>query len=132
MVVQLIRNKIEAVELSKTINKKKINDIRKYMKIIEKTLNKGTSMETTRRTFDIGKKQLFALEDEQVQITNNRDEVIKVPGEFYRKLYNSDDRQTKDSSLETMKILVPCLSTSWIKKTVKGMSRCKAGGADSL
>ena len=45
-----MKKKIEAVELSNTIHKRKTNDIRKYIKIIEETLNTGKSMETPRRT----------------------------------------------------------------------------------
>ena len=37
--IKTIRDKLEVVELSKTINKRKTNEIRSYnMKIIEKTL----------------------------------------------------------------------------------------------
>ena len=49
-----IRNKIEVVELSNIINKRKTNDIQKYnMKIIEETLTKDTSMKIARRTFGL-------------------------------------------------------------------------------
>ena len=53
-------------ELSKTINKRKTNDIRKCnVKLIQQTLINSTSMKIT-RTFGIGRKQLHALKDEQV------------------------------------------------------------------
>ena len=42
-----------------------------------------------------------------VQITNNRDKVIKIAEEFYRKLYSSSDKQTEDSSMETMNTEIP-------------------------
>ena len=58
--------------------------------------------------------------------------MIKVAEEFYRKLYSSNDRQVKDSKMETMNIEVPCVNTSEIKKALKGMSRGKTVGADGL
>ena len=69
-------------------------------------------MMIARRTLGIGRKQLYALKDKQDQITNNRDEVIKVVEEFYRKLYSSNDEQTEDTSMETMNIEVPCVNMS--------------------
>ena len=47
-------------------------------------------------------KQLYTLRDEQSQITNNRDAVIKEEKELYRILYSSNDRQTDDPILKTM------------------------------
>ena len=74
------------------------------MNMTEETLNKGTSMKIAKTTLSIDRKQLYALKDEHSRITNNRYEVIKVSEEFYIQLYNSNDNQTKDPSIETMKI----------------------------
>ena len=62
------------------------------MKRIEKILNKTTSLKITKRTLAISRKQLYVLKDEQGQIANIKDEVIKVVEEFYRKLHSSNDR----------------------------------------
>ena len=51
------------------------------------------------------------------QITNNRHE------EVYRKLYNSNDRQTEDTDMQTINILVLCINTTEIKKTLQGMNK---------
>ena len=67
-------------------------------------------MTTARKTLDTGGMQLYTLKDEQSQVINNRDEMIKVVEEFYRKLFISNDRQTKD--MEIMNIEVPCVNTS--------------------
>ena len=40
MLIKTRRDKIETIELSKTINKRKTDDIQKYIKIVEKTLKK--------------------------------------------------------------------------------------------
>ena len=40
--------------------------------------------------------------------------------------------KTEDSNMKTMNIELVCVSTSEIKKTLKGMSRGKAGGAQGL
>ena len=63
MVMKTKRDKIKAVELSKTINQRKTNDIRKYnKKMIDETLNMVTSVKIA-RTLGIGRKQLYALKD---------------------------------------------------------------------
>ena len=48
---------------------------------------------------------------------------MKVVEEFNKALYSSNDRQTKDSSMETMDIEVPYVSASEIKKSLKRWSR---------
>ena len=74
--------------------------------MIEET-KKETSMKLARRTFGIGRKQLYALKDEHGQIMFDKDGIIKVAEEFYRKLYSAYDRQTGDPIMETMNIEVP-------------------------
>ena len=65
-------------------------------------------------------------------IIYNRDEVIKIVQEFYKKLYCSNNSQTKDPSIETINVEVPCVIINEIKKTLKGMSRGEQWGADGL
>ena len=75
--------------MSKTINKRKTNAIRKYnVKRTEETLNKCACMKIAKK-LDIDRKKLYALKDEQGQIANNSDKEIKVPEQFYTKLYNN-------------------------------------------
>ena len=69
--------------------------------------------------------QLYTLRNERDQITNNRDEVIKIVEKFHRKLYSCNDRQIEDPNIKTMNIEVPNVNTSEIKKALKGMSRSK-------
>ena len=76
-------------------------------------------MKIERRTLGIGRKQLYALKDGQ--IINNRDELIKVAEEFYRKLYSTNDRQTKDHIMEAMSIAVSCVSISERQTTKKNV-----------
>ena len=72
MTIRTARDKIEAAEISKTINKRKTNDVRKYnMEKIEESLKQGTSMKKTKRALDIGSQELFALKDERDEIINN-------------------------------------------------------------
>ena len=84
-----------------------------------KKLKKVTSMRLAKRTVGIDRKQHYALKDELGHITFTWDEVIKVAEEFYRKLYSSNDRQTRDTSMETTDIEVPCINTSETKKSSK-------------
>ena len=90
MVIKRRQDKLEAVELSRAINKRITDDNRNNVKIIEET-KKGTSMKLVRRTLGIGRKQLYVLKDEPGQIKFNRDEGIKVTEAFYRKLHSSND-----------------------------------------
>ena len=60
------------------------------MNNIEKTLNKGISIQIARRTLGIGRKQLYTLQ-EQSYIINNRYEVVNVTKNFNRKLYSSNE-----------------------------------------
>ena len=114
MVIKITRDKIKAVELSKTITKRIPDDIRKHMKIIEEILNNSTCMKIAKRTLRIFNKQLYSLNDEHGQNTNNRDKISNEAQEFIRKLCSCNDRQTEDSSMETMNIEVLCISTSEI------------------
>ncbi|WP_435336474.1 hypothetical protein, partial [Klebsiella pneumoniae] len=64
---------------SKTINRKKNEDIRKFnMTKIEETLRNGGSMKGTKRMLAIGKNQMFSLRNSNGEIINNREEIIKV------------------------------------------------------
>ena len=61
MVINARRDKIKAIELFKSIKKRKTDEIWKYnMKMIDETLHKGISMKI-KRTLGIDKKQLYAL-----------------------------------------------------------------------
>ena len=55
------------------------------MKIIEKTLNKNTSMYMARRKLGIERNQLTSLEGQHAKIANTRDEVIKIAKKFYKR-----------------------------------------------
>ena len=55
--------------------------------------------------------------------------MIEVAKEFYRKLYTSNKRQTKDPIMETMTIKVPCVYMNEIKKAHKRTGRDKTGAA---
>ena len=57
--------------------------------------------------------------------------MIKVAEEFYRKLYSSNDRHKRNSSMETMNFEV-YVCTSEIEITLRGMNMDKAGGTDGL
>ena len=89
-------------------------------------------MHNTRKTLSIGKKQLYASNIEKGQITSSKEEVTKAAEEFYRKLYSSIDRKTKNPSMETMIIEVHNVSKSEIKQALNRMSRGKTEGADGL
>lgn len=72
MKTMTVRDKIELVELRKTINKKKREDVRKFnMEKINEAVVQGTSFKTTERKLRIGRSQMFALRKPDGEITNS-------------------------------------------------------------
>ena len=58
MIVRTDRDKIEAAELSKAINRMKTQDVRQYnMDMVERALEAGTSLKATKRKLGIGRRQ---------------------------------------------------------------------------
>ena len=134
MVVRTDRDKIEAAELSKTINKKKNQDIRNFnMSKIEETLRNGGSMKNTKRRLDIGRSQMVSLRNANGEVINNRDEIIKIAEEFYKNLYDSEDRPVDVAQDQTnIAMPVPEVTIGEIRSALKGTKRGKASGDDNL
>merc|ERR1712035_15532 len=81
----------EVVELTKTINKKKQEDVRKFnMTKIKEALLSGTSVKTAKNKLGIRKNQMYAIKKPNGELTYNRNEIIKVVEDFYSELYHSD------------------------------------------
>ncbi|XP_069989446.1 uncharacterized protein [Penaeus vannamei] len=92
MKVSSNRDKIELAELTKTIKKKKREDVRKFnTQIINKAVISGTSMEAAKRRLGIGRYQMYAIKKPDGEVTHNKNEIIKVVEDFYRDLYNSNE-----------------------------------------
>lgn len=69
----------ELAELSKFMNRSKTNDIRAYDKsVTEETLKRGGSLKATKGKLAIGKDRIWALRDEQSNVTHNIFDIIKV------------------------------------------------------
>ncbi|XP_069992370.1 uncharacterized protein [Penaeus vannamei] len=71
--------KIELDELTKTINKKKKEDVRKFNTyIINQAVISGTSMKATKRRLGIGRNQMYAIKKPDREVTYNKHEIITV------------------------------------------------------
>ena len=131
MKIQSARDKIEAVELTKTINKKKQEDVRKFnMTKIKEALLSGTSVKTAKRKLGIGKNQMYAIKKPNGELTYNRNEIIKVVEDFYSELYHSDAQPQNETRNETTEI--EAVTKEEIKKALKSMKRGKAPGEDGI
>ena len=87
------------------------------MEMIEEALNKSiTSIKIARRTLGIGRNQTYVLEEQHIQIRNDRYEVVQIGN----CVAVGNDRQDEDPSMETTNIEVTCVNTSEIKKALRG------------
>ena len=133
MRIKTTRDKVELAELSKTINKRKIQDIRKFnVAKVEEALRKGSSTKLARRRLGIGKHQLFVLKDSNGVPTNNRDEIVKIAEDFYLKLFNTNNRHKNINNSDSINLEVPEVTIDEIRNCLRGMKRGKAGGEDGI
>lgn len=134
LIIKTDRDRIEASELGKAINKAKTQDVRDFnMKKVKEALEAGTSIKMAKRKLGQGRKQMFALRNENGEMTRNRDEVIKVAEKFYKTLYSSKEKKEVRNEEEIKKIdPVPEVKDWEVEYAVKAMSRGKAGGEDGL
>ena len=109
-----IQDKIKVTEQENTINKRKNYYDRKYVnKTEKKTLNNDIHMKIIKGTLGIDRKQLYILKSGQGEITNKRDEVIKVTEILYtKKMYSNNNRRNGDHSEEVMNLEMPSINTS--------------------
>ncbi|WP_265430092.1 RNA-directed DNA polymerase, partial [Klebsiella pneumoniae] len=133
MKVSSTLDQIELAELSKLINRCKRNDIRAHnMAIIKETLEVGGSLKATKRKLKIGKDRMYALKDEQGNITHNMEEILEVAQRFYTKLYASDFRQGETNERTDLACDVPLVTKEEVKNALKSMKRGKAAGDDGI
>ena len=126
-----IRDKIELAELTKTINKKKKEDVRKFnMQKINEAVILGTSFKTAKRRLGIGKSQMYAVKKPDGEVTYNRNEIIKVVEDFYTNLYSANDFSQTEINTEFRDI--PIITANEVRKALKSMKRGKAPGEDGI
>ncbi|XP_068215906.1 uncharacterized protein [Palaemon carinicauda] len=83
------REKIEAAELNKTLQKKQREDLRnRTTKIIEDVIKQGRGFKTAKRNFGQGKLQFTGVLEEDGSLTTNCDGIAKRAREYYQKLYS--------------------------------------------
>lgn len=131
MKAMAVRDKIELVELTKTINKKKKEDVRKFnMEKINEAVVHGTSLKTAKRKLGIGTSQMFAIRKPDGEITHNKKDLVKVVEDFYRELYSGNDLTQTEVNIQTRDITD--VKVDEVKKALKSMKRGKAAGEDGV
>ena len=131
MKVTTARDNIELAELTKTINKKKKEDVRKFnMQKVNEALISGTSVKTTKRKLGIGKSQMYAIKKHNGEVTYNRNEILKVVEDFYTDLYNSNDITQTEMNIAIED--VPDITVDEIKMAIKSTKRGKTAGEDGI
>uniref|UniRef100_A0A6G5AGC3 Putative endonuclease-reverse transcriptase n=1 Tax=Rhipicephalus microplus TaxID=6941 RepID=A0A6G5AGC3_RHIMP len=87
-------DKIELVELSRLINRRKIADIRSYnVKRVEQAENNGRSLKAVKADLCIGENLMYALRNKEGNVITNMHRIVEMAKEFYRELYSSQKNQ---------------------------------------
>ena len=124
--------KIEYSELDKTVKKmKRERNRRKRKELITTILEKGKGPR------EIGKKgcrkKITSMLKENGETTNEREEILSICSDFYKKLYAKTVEKPQDlveKSPEQEK--VPKFTDKEIENTLKGLKKGKAPGIDNI
>lgn len=125
-----IKNKIEYVELCKTIRKRIKEDIRNYnVRFIERTLNEGQGLKKTKRKLTAFKKQMFALRLKDGEIIKDQKQIIMRIVEFYSDLY----RETRPNVQVKFAIKsFPSIMLEEVENAIGSMNNGRAAGQDRV
>lgn len=124
------KNRIEFVELCKTIRKRIRNEIRQYnIEMVEKALIENRSMRKVSTKLK-NKRLMRAIKDQNGELITGRDEISERCAQFYEDLYNSNyERPTSSGTTDE---LIHPVKTSEIERALRGMNRNKAPGPDAI
>ena len=129
-----MREKIEAAELNKTIQKKQREDHRnRTTKIIEDVIKQGRGFKTAKEKLSQGKLQFTGVLEEDGSLTTNRDGIVRRAREYYQKLYSSErprcyNRERYQRSPHNFPEI-----TAWeVRLVIKQMKKGKAPGPDNI
>jgi hypothetical protein len=125
------KDKIEYVELCKTIRKQMREEIRKYnVDVVAKALAENRGMKSVRANALYNKKRIVALKAEDGSIITDRRQILGRCADFYRKLYSSNvERPNLETSTGEH---LPPVMTSEVDSALKHMKRNKAPGPDGI
>ena len=132
MIIKTRRDEIEKAELNKLINKRRREEERKRnMDLIEETIKKGKSLKQAQRKLALGKQQMTSLKNSNGEITNCREQMVKIVEEFYEQLYSSSTPVPPANSV-TDTSEVPEITVDEVRSSLNGMKRGKSPGDDGI
>ena len=129
------REKIEAAELNKTIQKRQREDLRKHTtKVIEDVIKQGKGFKTAKRKLGQGKLQFTGVLEEDGSLTTNRDGIVKRARGYYEKLYSSERPRFHPREGENQHLShgFPEITTFEVRLAIKQMKKGKAPGPDNI
>ena len=130
-----MREKIEAAELNKTIQKKQREDLRnRTTEIIEDVIKQGRGFKTAKRKLGQGKLQFTGVLEEDGSLTTNRDGIVKRAREYYQKLYSSERARCHLCQRENQHLShgFPEITACEVRLAIKQMKKGKAPGPDNI
>lgn len=102
------------------------------MAAIEETLERGESLKATRRKLAIGRERMYALRDEQGNVTHNMEEIIKIAEQFCNRLYASDAGVRRSTEPTSVACDIQPVTKEEVETTLKGMKKGKAADDDGI
>ena len=129
------REKIEAAELNKTIQKKQREDLRnRTTEVIEDVIKQGRGYKTAKRKLCQGKLQFTGVLEEDGSLTTNRDGIVRRAREYYKKLYSSERPRNhpRDGEYQHQSHSFPEITACEVRLAIKQMKKGKAPGPDNL
>ena len=125
------RQKIELIELNKTVRKKQRGDHRAHnASEINEMVKKGRGFREAKKSLSLGKSQLTGILERDGSVSNSRDRIVGRAFEYYRDLYSSNEVYVPlDLRLDTS---VPEVTSNEIEAAIKLCKMGKSCGPDGV
>ena len=125
-------NSIEYTELSKTINKKIIEDVRKFnVQRVKQAIENNKGIGKAYREIKIGKTHVTAIKDKNGNIATNSEKILEVIAEFYQTLCKNDAATNNINPSHDMESILE-IKEDEIQNAIKKMKQEKAPGPDGI
>lgn len=133
------RDSVEYRNLSKSINKARRSDERKYnVQLAQNIIEANCNMKVLRRKMTNAKKEIFKLRDKTGTIQTDRNAILNIATEFYENLFSST-RQSPTEETEDRPIIrnvgsedMPDITVDEVKAAVAEMKNKKSPGEDGV
>ncbi|MEE4247402.1 MAG: reverse transcriptase domain-containing protein [Kangiellaceae bacterium] len=126
---QNAREKIEYIELCKTIRKKMREDIREYNTMrVKEAIENGKGLKKSVSTKDGCKVMIPSLKEQDGTTTTNRERILERCAEFYQDLYEDTTQNIVKSNAGEVPPILKCE----VEAAMKDMRNNKAPGEDRI